>query len=257
MTTFAIEKSSLSWFDLPANLSWIEFTLDELEQLKHSEPKVDYIIFSNNQQLCLQAFDPVSQKYLSHHIDVDGFIKQLGKSFPASKKNLFGQAIGRKTQSVIDATGGWMGDSMLMCSQNYQLYILERYWLLQGFIEQACQRWQQHDWVVTNQVPVPKPVKGDAIQLLEQNELVADCIYIDPMFPPKIKKSAEVRKSMRVLHDLIGQDTDAKVLFNAAYATNVKRIVVKRPDYADNLSETIKPSEVLSGKLVRYDVYLR
>ena len=200
-------------------------------------------------------------QYLTHQIDIGLFVKQNQQSFPASKKTLFSQAIGRKTQKVIDATGGWLGDTLLMCSQNYQVTVLERHWILQGFIAQACERLGETQWLQKNQAPLPELVKTDAIEYLQEGNVDADCIYIDPMFPPKVKKTAAVRKSMQVLHELVGQDTDAMELFSAALSTNVQRIVVKRPDYAEplgaNLSKNICVTETLQGKLVRYDVYLR
>ena len=54
---------------------------------------------------------------------------------------------------------------------------------------------------------------------------------------------------------------DANLLFLAAYSSDVRRIVVKRPDYAEplhiNLDAAKSPTETLKGKLVRYDVYIR
>jgi len=81
------------------------------------------------------------------------------------------------------------------------------------------------------------------------------------MFPAKQKQSAAVRKSMRVLHDLVGADSDSKLLYLSAMQSNAARVVVKRPDYApsfDQFFEAINPpTETLQGKLVRYDVYIR
>jgi 16S rRNA (guanine1516-N2)-methyltransferase len=44
-------------------------------------------------------------------------------------------------------------------------------------------------------------------------------------------------------------------LFEAAFATTRKRVVVKSPDYAPPLGG--KPSESFAGKLLSYDVYLK
>jgi 16S rRNA (guanine1516-N2)-methyltransferase len=80
-------------------------------------------------------------------------------------------------------------------------------------------------------------------------------IYLDPMFPPR-QKSALVKKEMRVLHDLVGADTDAEQLFDAARATSIRRIVVKRPRIAPALSR-VPASHNFCGKSNRFDVYLR
>ncbi|HSD97968.1 MAG TPA: class I SAM-dependent methyltransferase, partial [Sulfuricaulis sp.] len=81
-----------------------------------------------------------------------------------------------------------------------------------------------------------------------------EVIYLDPMFPPKRKKSAAVKKEMRLLRDLVGDDPDAKELLEISRHVALDRVVVKRPDHAPPLAPD--PSMSLAGKLVRYDVYL-
>ena len=270
----AVENKTLSWFDVKRIGEFDTFEQENLNELVGSGTYDFIITYGETGHLSLlQQIDSKKKpKYLQHQIDIDSFIKQQGHSFPASKKTLFSQAVGRKTQTVVDATGGWLGDTLLMCSQNYAVTVLERHWLLQGFIAEACETLKNSEWLHMNKAPLPKLVRCDAIQFftdescdeLNGDPNVADCIYIDPMFPPKVKKSAAVRKSMQVLHDLVGQDADAEQLFAAAWQSNIKRIVVKRPDYAETLgnsaalsNQNIKPTETLSGKLVRYDVYIR
>ena len=261
----AIDKQLMHWFDSEQLVNVDGFNANELDELCAESTK-DFIVCLNTQsaqgmQLLQKMQYSKKVKYLSHQINIEQFIKQNKGSFPANKKTLFSQAIGRKTRKVIDATGGWLGDTLLMCSQNYQVQVLERNWLLQGFIAEACKRLSMSDWLLSNQAPLPSLIRMDAIDYLEQKDQEFDCVYIDPMFPPKIKQSAAVRKSMQVLHELIGQDFDAGFLFSAAYSSNVRRIVVKRPDYADSLHLGLEaskpPTETLKGKLVRYDVYIR
>jgi 16S rRNA (guanine1516-N2)-methyltransferase len=60
---------------------------------------------------------------------------------------------------------------------------------------------------------------------------------------------------MVILRDLLGDDTDKDQLFNVALQAAGKRVVVKSPDDAEPLGG--KPSESFSGKLLRYDVYLK
>lgn len=81
-----------------------------------------------------------------------------------------------------------------------------------------------------------------------------DAIFIDPIFPPKRKKSALAKKSIRLVRQLVGNDADAGQLLELALQTTCDRVVVKRADDAPPLLE--KPSLRFGGKLVRYDVYL-
>ena len=55
---------------------------------------------------------------LKYHIDFEKLVLQQ-RSFPTPKQGAFNQALGKKTKSIIDATGGWASDAMLMCMQGY------------------------------------------------------------------------------------------------------------------------------------------
>ncbi|MGH1542492.1 MAG: class I SAM-dependent methyltransferase [Arenicella sp.] len=208
--------------------------------------------------LCEPVVQGRKLKYRYHIIDIDQFLRQQ-TTFPASKKNLLAQAIGRKTVSVLDATGGWAGDSLLFCSQGYTVTILERHWLLQGFLAEAMGRLGRSDWVQKNAVSVPRFIPEDTLNFLQNSEQIADCIYLDPMFPHKAKSSALAKKNMQVLQELVGLDQDEECLFGLAYSKATRRVVVKRPDYAPSLgaSTGVLPSQKLQGKLLRYDVYLK
>jgi 16S rRNA (guanine1516-N2)-methyltransferase len=116
-------------------------------------------------------------------------------------------------------------------------------------------RLAQQDWMQRLQLQPPKLLQGNAIELLADLETPPDCIYLDPMFPPKRKKSALAKKSMMILRDLLGDDLDKEQLFAAALKAAGKRVVVKSPEYAEPLDG--KPNDSFQGKLLRYDVYLK
>lgn len=81
-----------------------------------------------------------------------------------------------------------------------------------------------------------------------------DIVYLDPMYPPKKKKSAKPKKEMSYLKDVVGSDFDGFDLFSSCLNKNLK-IVVKRPVYAKPVSGDLKPSYFIDSKMVRYDVY--
>ena len=97
-------------------------------------------------------------------------------------------------------------------------------------------------------------VNGDSRALLPALAPRPDAIYLDPMFPPKRRQSAAVKKEMRLLRELVGDDADAPELLEISRRVARDRVVVKRPDDAPPLAPD--PSMSLTGKLVRYDVYL-
>jgi 16S rRNA (guanine1516-N2)-methyltransferase len=76
------------------------------------------------------------------------------------------------------------------------------------------------------------------------------------MFPGG-RKTKE-RKPLRVLRMLAGDDDDAPALLEAALATGVHRVCVKRPLRAPVIENEERPGPdvVYKGKAVRFDVYL-
>ncbi|MFA5982538.1 MAG: class I SAM-dependent methyltransferase [Methylococcaceae bacterium] len=177
------------------------------------------------------------------------------RSWPAPKDGALAKALGRKTKTVVDATTGWGQDSLHIFRMGYEVTCIERSALMAALLADGFRRLRQLDWVQRLQLMPPTLLTGNAITLLAQLPSAPDCIYLDPMFPPKRKKSALAKKAMMVLQDLLGDDADKSQLFAAAIQAKAKRVVVKSPDYAEPLGG--KPQESFQGKLLRYDVYLR
>jgi len=99
-------------------------------------------------------------------------------------------------------------------------------------------------------------VQADSIDWLKglSSSQQPDIIYLDPMFPER-KKSASVKKEMAILHNLQLNDDNDQHLLEAALSCANKRVVVKRPRLADNLS-AFAPNFSLTGKSSRFDIYL-
>ena len=195
-----------------------------------------------------------SKGSLHFYIDVDKFVKQQF-SYPAAKQGAFNQALGKKTKTILDTTGGWGNDALLMCAQGYAVTLIERNPIMAILLEDAMLRLASTSWAIDNRILPAKVINTDAIDYLNNNEIFYDCVYLDPMYPPKRKKSAAVNKNIQFLQWLVGEDLDASMLAKNAILANSSRVVVKRPDYAQPLlSET---SVKFSSKLVNYDVYLK
>jgi 16S rRNA (guanine1516-N2)-methyltransferase len=176
------------------------------------------------------------------------------RSWPAPKQGALAQALGRKTTTVVDATTGWGQDSLAIFRMGYEVSCIERSPVMAELLADGFNRLALLDWVQRLQLQPPRLILGNAIDELVSLSSRPDCIYLDPMFPPKRKKSALAKKSMMVLRDLLGDDEDKELLFTAALKAAGKRVVVKSPDYAQPLGG--KPDVSFQGKLLRYDVYL-
>lgn len=177
------------------------------------------------------------------------------RSWPAPKDGALAQALGRKTRTVVDATTGWGQDSLHIFRMGYELLCMERSPVMAELLADGFRRLAEQDWMQNLQLQPPRLLGGNAIALLATLETRPDCVYLDPMFPPKRKKSALAKKSMMVLRDLLGDDQDREQLFAAAFEATGKRVVVKSPDYAEPLGG--RPNESFQGKLLRYDVYFK
>lgn len=164
-----------------------------------------------------------------------------------SKKQPLGQAVGRRTRTVVDATAGWGHDTRRLCAMGYVVTAIERNRLMAALLENAVVRARR-----SGHTGVPRIVAADAIAYLARRPAHWDCVYLDPMFPPKPRASTLARRPMRLLRELAGDDPDKDRLFAAAI-TAAPRVVVKRPDRGGPVFGD--PAEVVAGKLVCYDVY--
>ncbi|NBB80797.1 MAG: class I SAM-dependent methyltransferase [Verrucomicrobia bacterium] len=180
------------------------------------------------------------------------------------KQQMLAKAVGLSASShprVLDTTAGLGRDAFILASLGASVRMVERVPEVRALLGSALEHarsekaLQAPDFLQT--IGRLSLESGDAVDYLtslsEANQ--PDVIYLDPMFPPR-RKSALVKKEMRILHDVVGADTDAGRLFQAACTTRVQRIVVKRPRIASALSDA-KPSHVFAGKSNRFDVYLR
>ncbi len=170
-----------------------------------------------------------------------------------SRRQPLARAMGKKNKTIIDATAGLGQDAFLLAAIGFQVSAIERNAVLAALLQDALSRAQKDSTVEGAVAGRLSFIYGDARKIVP--ELApADVIYLDPMFPAKRSKSALARKEMRILRDLVGEDADAGQLFEMARACARNRVVVKRPQYAEPLIPG--PDFALSGKLVRYDVYL-
>ncbi|MFT3741941.1 MAG: class I SAM-dependent methyltransferase [Gammaproteobacteria bacterium] len=167
---------------------------------------------------------------------------------------LIAKAVGVKPQhklSVLDLTAGFGTDGFILAQLGCQVQWVERSPLIAALLEDGLRRLHQVNPSLSLQLIV-----DDAQIYLSQlpGTQRPDVIYLDPMFPER-KKTALNKLSMRILQDLVGEDTDAAQLLPLALRCAKSRVVVKRPKLAEPLNHQ-QPDLVLSGKSGRFDVYL-
>lgn len=165
-----------------------------------------------------------------------------------SRRQPLARAIG-KAQLVVDATAGLAQDALRLALMGFRVTAVERSRVVAALVVDGLRRLRErhalHDRL--------RLLTGDARELLPTLTQRPEVVYLDPMFPEKRRSSAAVRKELKWLRDLVGDDVDALELFEVACKTASYRVVVKRPDHAPALAPN--PVASISGKLVRYDIY--
>lgn len=181
------------------------------------------------------------------------------RRFGGGRNQPLARAVGLKDKTeltVIDATAGLGQDAFVLASLGCTVSLLERSpiiaALLQDGLLRAGRDAQIGSWVQKRLYFL----QGDSRDYLAAlpNPQRPDVVYLDPMYPHR-RKSALVKKEMRMLRALVGHDEDAPQLLVAALACARWRVVVKRPLRAPVLSGTL-PTFQISTPNTRFDVYL-
>ena len=184
---------------------------------------------------------------------VDGEKLQPVLSKPAklsAKQPLLRALAPARGGTVIDATAGLAGDSLMLAMITDRVIAIERNPVVFALLVSALNAASSGSLSMAGKI---EPHYGDAINLIPLLP-AADVIFIDPMFPAKRKRSALPPKAVRVLRNIVGDDMDDFQLLHVARQHALRRVVVKRPLHAQPLaSDHVALHE---GKIVRYEVYL-
>lgn len=172
------------------------------------------------------------------------------------KREALAKAIGAKPKdqrTIVDATAGLGRDGFILAALGFSVTLLERSPIVFALLRDALQRAAEHE--LTHEIAGHIQLHHtDATTWLKQHSGQVDIIYLDPMFPGR-NKSAQVKKDMVILQNLLGKDEDSMQLFNTAIACAGLRVVVKRPRLAQTISEKV-PSFTLKGTSSRFDIYM-
>ena len=154
---------------------------------------------------------------------------------------------------VVDATSGLLHDAFLLASMGCEVTCVERSPVLHALQRDALSRGAADPGLAPACARIAL-VRADARAWLGSLAPAdrPDAVYLDPMHPAR-RKSALVKKEMRILRALVGEDRDAQELLDAAAGAALRRVVVKRPAHAPALGPGVVGSH--KGRAVRYDVH--
>jgi 16S rRNA (guanine1516-N2)-methyltransferase len=162
---------------------------------------------------------------------------------------------GRPPPRVFDATAGLGRDAAVLAALGCAVTAVERHPAIAALLEDALAR--------AASAPAAeflggrlRLLRGDARELLRAGAAADhDAVLLDPMHPER-RKSALVKREMRLFRALVGADGDAADLLDAALESGVARVAVKRPVSAPPLGGP-EPSARIAGRTIRFDLYLR
>lgn len=167
---------------------------------------------------------------------------------------------GKFYPNVLDLTAGLGSDGFVLACLGCKVQLLERNPIAFLLLKDGLERAKSASYDDINLAAIVDRMlltEVNSSLFLDSLDISAypDVIYIDPMFPPR-KKSAQVKKEMQALHQIVGEDNDASVLLEKALSKAIYRVVVKRPANSEYLG-TIEPSYSLQGKSTRYDIFAK
>ncbi len=196
------------------------------------------------------ALGPIYADFLSGPL-------QHRRRFGGGRKQPLARAIGLKpgySPWVLDTTAGLGRDAFVLACLDCHVQLLERSPIISALLhhglEQAALDPEIGDLVRTHL----HLTTAEAHVFLEQSERRYPVVYLDPMYPHR-SKSALVKKEMRILRQIVGNDDDAPTLLATALQYADQRVVVKRPRLAPALTGP-KPTICIQAGQVRFDVYL-
>ena len=158
-----------------------------------------------------------------------------------------------QTPSVVDATAGLGRDAFLLASLGASVALIERspeiHALLAEGMARAREAGPDHAAIMDHMTLL----LGDARELLPT--LSPEVVLIDPMHPPR-GNTALVKQEMRLLREVVGDDSDSVELMRVALVRATKRVVLKWPLRAEPMAGIRAPSHSITGKSTRYDVFM-
>jgi len=216
------------------------------------EEKFDLLLTVTEKQLELR----LNQRNAPGPVYVDFMEGPLGY---VRRLNPFGQLIkaicsNKSTPRVLDTTAGLAHDAFILVHKGCNVLAVERSPVLMELIKDGIERTKSNKNLHCMLNKRLELICPDACDVLKDPSLSDsfDVVYIDPMFPPK-KKTALVKKEMRIVRSLVGDDKDSSELLDLAREVVAGHVVVKRMLHAPPLAPD--PSRTLRGRTCRFDIY--
>lgn len=263
--------------ELPVFLDQLEQILSTLPQVSWCQRQTHYDLILNLTVSGLQLEDHRDKQKTVVRVDfVEGYHAHRrqyggGRQQPMARAVLLNR---HKEQHILDATAGLGRDGFVMAHLGARVTMIERHPLIFALLKDGLDRAKLNTETAetAERISLHQADSLRYCQQLQQAETKDHpaIIYMDPMYPER-KKSALVKKDMRLLKDLLsmpGLDSNSvsdpqaashaltEAWFEQLMACCTQRMVVKRPKGAAALVASPKPNTEITSKNTRYDIYL-
>jgi len=216
-----------------------------------------FILFVSEKGFELKVKETGSRKYSSLFIDFTH-----GPSGYRLRQDLtihqpLARAVGIKAgfrPDILDATAGMGKDSFILAALGCHVTLVERSTIISALLSNGLERAGKEPGTPKNAVDRINLVNDDATHYMSTISKKPYTVYMDPMYPHR-KKSALNKIEMRIIRQLVGDDSDSPALLQQALQTATNRVVIKRPKGAPTI-DTTKPTHTIVMKNSRFDVYL-
>ncbi|MDX1776792.1 MAG: class I SAM-dependent methyltransferase [Desulfobulbales bacterium] len=251
--SIAVSTSAAAFHDMAASLSGRL----SLPLLQSESEDYEFLLFYTSEGLVLKQTGKNNLGSIMVNFTSPAMTYRLKHG--GGRRQALARAAGLKRgwqPAVIDATAGLGRDGFILAHLGCQVHMLERSQILAVLLEDGLQRAEQSKQAAAQIVKRLRLTQTDSEVFLRQlgQDNYPDVIYLDPMYPERTKSSL-VKKEMRILRRLAGEDRDTAGLLAVALDRARNRVVVKRPRLAKPLSRLV-PSHQIKGKTSRFDVYL-
>lgn len=213
---------------------------------------------------CWQLWPPTVDDTFGRQPLVIDFIGDSRFSQPMPLREPLAKAVGLRANRrplILDLTAGLGRDAWALASTGCQVLAFERHPLVAFLLADALRRAladERTSAIAQRITLVPRDARAADAQEISSaivGEITPqDRVWLlDPMFPER-RKSALVKKPMRIFQALVGQDEDADELFSWSRRQPGARWVVKRPPQAPHIDDGKPAMNIVSGR-IRFDCY--
>lgn len=217
-------------------------------------------------QFCLRFTDEgwqlwppvVDDTYGRQPLQID-FVSDPRFSQPMTLREPLAKAVGLRANRrplVFDLTAGLGRDAWALAGTGCRVVAFERHPLVAFLLADGLRRaaLQTSTSATASRISLlasdPRAIDSGIEGFIDP----ASVWLMDPMFPER-RKTALVKKAMRIFQALVGSDDDAAELFSWARQQSGARWVVKRPPQAPRIDDSAPSMEITSGR-IRFDCYL-